>query len=1178
MYVTIGEPKHIAGDIGSGEGVNYEELDSKDPETLTEEEKIALLGRPRLGDITKIQIRIKESKEFKSSVDRMMQRGNASVLTGASSWKDQFLEAFSVQAGDEDDEEEGEEGEEKMPTCGDYIMHFLTLFWKIIFSVIPPAGIANGYPCFVISIAMIGACTALIGDVAGHLGCFIFLKDSVNAIAFVALGTSVPDTFASKVAAIQDETADASVGNVTGSNAVNVFLGIGIAWSMAAIYWWSQGDVFQSPCWKFGLFRDHFLGFCLSTSIVNNTLNDLYIKYLRQCYYTSSYDNYCLPTNDELHNNVTSKKKQFNMDKRRLLIVSSRVRHKSAVLSSIRDNGIYTVQYNFETMSIEDILLLVANTIKHDRVTSIAFILHSSEKELFLCRPGESKISLKTMIGDQMLESLLNVEVGISSNLQGSDIQVVQKGSSNSKDTAPLSVGGMYFNLERLESSLKKTGKVSKDGKQKLKGFEKIRLVGKGAFGNAILYQRQIDGLFVIIKEINMLELSASDRALALNEVKVLAKMDHPNIVAYFDSFEVDGVLMIEMEYADGGNLADDLEKRTIRMKEQEVLDIFCQMVSAIRHMHSHNVLHRDLKNGKYIFNKRRKNLRRKKSDIWALGCILYEMACLHKTFEGANLPALVNKIVRGQFAPIKGDYSPLFKQLVRDLLQRDPDFRPTASHVMLVRLPELVAFNESLRVQEEEEDRDAFIIQELDRNPDSILESATSNPGAVNNSPQKQKSGRPARSVLYDLKGHESGLRLTPIQLPTSIRIIEVSSSGTHFIALTSEFLVYSWGLGSKGQLGHGTLTEYQDKPLVVDSLKAKSITKICADGSFGCLGHGDWNSSGTPKLIEALLSVDVSAISCGSEHVVMVDSRGEVYSWGVAKMSLNTDEMYIVNVKCNGNGTMLLCDKGTLYACGENRYNRLGLDDQSFYMFGNHVDKVLVPTKLSSVSKKYKIVDYDLGMGHTVCITHDRKVVTFGKNTDGQLGRGHTRNMIKKSVSSLVGPTFTLIGTNENVLYVWGTRHHSILGEDTSHSSEQITMKDVILEPTELLALYASEQHLNRGETTTCPVPRPPTSKSNKCHSKQMNIKFELEDQAHGSKNKEYSAENEIKVPDWLEAELSTAETYPHSKNEPPAQIKNQEVTKSKDDQKLKKKWKMIIKKKKTRDFTRGRSCSQN
>merc|ERR1712038_1871390 len=155
---------------------------------------------------------------------------------GTSSWKDQFVEAVTVQADDDEEGEEGEEAEEKMPTIGDYVIHFLTLPWKLLFVFIPPTAIAEGYPTFVISIIFIGLCTAVIGDVASHLGCFINLKDCVNAIAFVALGTSVPDTFASKTAAIEDETADASVGNVTGSNAVNVFLGIGIAWTMAAIY------------------------------------------------------------------------------------------------------------------------------------------------------------------------------------------------------------------------------------------------------------------------------------------------------------------------------------------------------------------------------------------------------------------------------------------------------------------------------------------------------------------------------------------------------------------------------------------------------------------------------------------------------------------------------------------------------------------------------------------------------------------------------------------------------------------------------------------------------------------------------------------------------------------------------------------------------------------------------
>merc|ERR1712226_230956 len=205
------------------------------------------------GTNSRIQIRIRESKEFKSSVDKMMQKANNSMMVGSSSWLDQFTDAFTVQADDDEEEgEEGEEGEEKMPSCGDYIMHFLTLPWKLIFAFIPPTEMANGYVTFVISLVFIGACTAVIGDVAAHLGCFINLKDGVNAIAFVALGTSVPDTFASKTAAIEDETADNSVGNVTGSNAVNVFLGIGIAWTMAAIYWESQGESFIVPVGSLG--------------------------------------------------------------------------------------------------------------------------------------------------------------------------------------------------------------------------------------------------------------------------------------------------------------------------------------------------------------------------------------------------------------------------------------------------------------------------------------------------------------------------------------------------------------------------------------------------------------------------------------------------------------------------------------------------------------------------------------------------------------------------------------------------------------------------------------------------------------------------------------------------------------------------------------------------------------
>ncbi|XP_077285688.1 sodium/calcium exchanger 3 isoform X2 [Arctopsyche grandis] len=213
--------------------------ESKHPDKRTEEEKVALLGKPKSGDVMRAQMRVKESKEFKNTVDKLVQRANASILIGTSSWKEQFVEALTVSSGEED-----EDGEPKKPSCFDYFLHILTVFWKVIFAFVPPTDIAGGYLCFVVSILSIGVVTAIIGDVASHFGCTLGIKDSVTAIVFVALGTSIPDTFASKVAAIQDKYADASVGNVTGSNAVNVFLGIGIAWSIAAIYHNAHGNKF----------------------------------------------------------------------------------------------------------------------------------------------------------------------------------------------------------------------------------------------------------------------------------------------------------------------------------------------------------------------------------------------------------------------------------------------------------------------------------------------------------------------------------------------------------------------------------------------------------------------------------------------------------------------------------------------------------------------------------------------------------------------------------------------------------------------------------------------------------------------------------------------------------------------------------------------------------------------
>ncbi|XP_017510652.1 sodium/calcium exchanger 1 isoform X7 [Manis javanica] len=222
-----------------------EECDDKQPLTTKEEEerRIAEMGRPILGEHTKLEVIIEESYEFKSTVDKLIKKTNLALVVGTNSWREQFIEAITVSAGEDDDDDEC--GEEKLPSCFDYVMHFLTVFWKVLFAFVPPTEYWNGWACFIVSILMIGILTAFIGDLASHFGCTIGLKDSVTAVVFVALGTSVPDTFASKVAATQDQYADASIGNVTGSNAVNVFLGIGVAWSIAAIYHAANGEQFK---------------------------------------------------------------------------------------------------------------------------------------------------------------------------------------------------------------------------------------------------------------------------------------------------------------------------------------------------------------------------------------------------------------------------------------------------------------------------------------------------------------------------------------------------------------------------------------------------------------------------------------------------------------------------------------------------------------------------------------------------------------------------------------------------------------------------------------------------------------------------------------------------------------------------------------------------------------------
>ncbi|KAM8854456.1 sodium/calcium exchanger 2b isoform 1-T2 [Synchiropus picturatus] len=242
FFIVLEEPRWLKRGI-SALLLNQEGTEGQMSAEEEEARRIAEMGKPILGEHSRLEVVIEESYEFKSTVDKLIKKTNLALVIGTHSWREQFVEAVTVSAGDGDDDEEGRE--EHLPSCYDYFMHFLTVFWKVLFACVPPTEIWNGWACFCVSISVIGLLTTIIGDLASHFGCTVGLRDTVTAVVFVALGTSIPDTFASKVAAIQDQHADASVGNVTGSNAVNVFLGIGVAWSVAAVYWKIEGREFH---------------------------------------------------------------------------------------------------------------------------------------------------------------------------------------------------------------------------------------------------------------------------------------------------------------------------------------------------------------------------------------------------------------------------------------------------------------------------------------------------------------------------------------------------------------------------------------------------------------------------------------------------------------------------------------------------------------------------------------------------------------------------------------------------------------------------------------------------------------------------------------------------------------------------------------------------------------------
>uniref|UniRef100_A0A2K5VJ92 non-specific serine/threonine protein kinase n=1 Tax=Macaca fascicularis TaxID=9541 RepID=A0A2K5VJ92_MACFA len=250
--------------------------------------------------------------------------------------------------------------------------------------------------------------------------------------------------------------------------------------------------------------------------------------------------------------------------------------------------------------------------------------------------------------------------------------------------------------------------------------YVRLQKIGEGSFGKAILVKSTEDGRQYVIKEINISRMSSKEREESRREVAVLANMKHPNIVQYRESFEENGSLYIVMDYCEGGDLFKRINaQKGVLFQEDQILDWFVQICLALKHVHDRKILHRDIKSQNIFLTKdgtvqlgdfgiarvlnSTVELARtcigtpyylspeicenkpynNKSDIWALGCVLYELCTLKHAFEAGSMKNLVLKIISGSFPPVSLHYSYDLRSLVSQLFKRNPRDRPSVNSIL---------------------------------------------------------------------------------------------------------------------------------------------------------------------------------------------------------------------------------------------------------------------------------------------------------------------------------------------------------------------------------------------------------------------------------------------------------------------------------------------------------------
>eukprot|EP00742_Colponemidia_sp_Colp-10_P001574 GILJ01001693.1.p1 GENE.GILJ01001693.1~~GILJ01001693.1.p1 ORF type:complete len:679 (+),score=132.34 GILJ01001693.1:114-2150(+) len=257
--------------------------------------------------------------------------------------------------------------------------------------------------------------------------------------------------------------------------------------------------------------------------------------------------------------------------------------------------------------------------------------------------------------------------------------------------------------------------------------YEKVKTLGRGTSGAVLLVKRTSDDKHFALKQIPILHLNENEKKLAFNEVQLLKVLVGPTIVRYYDSFMDQDMLNIVMEYCEGGTVAEHIKRHKesqTPFSDEQILSWFAQLVLAVMIMDSKNILHRDIKTQNIFLSKEnhvklgdfgiaktlsdktlfaqtacgtpyfmspevcRGETYNQKSDIWALGCTLYELTTLKKPFDHETLSGVFERIRGGSFDQLPESTHPDIRTLIMAMLTVDPNRRPSIWDV--ARMPSI--------------------------------------------------------------------------------------------------------------------------------------------------------------------------------------------------------------------------------------------------------------------------------------------------------------------------------------------------------------------------------------------------------------------------------------------------------------------------------------------------------